>query len=215
MCTRRAMVFFFPLFLWASIAGVCARAQTDSVGSSEIVSFSKITSTTPLPNGIELHDGRLIMQITALRDDVLRIRASSTGALPEDASWAVLAEARTASFTVGQDSNTTVAGFHTQCLRLTVDRATGLLTLYDSTGKVLQQDAEPMLFHGGRFRIAETMPADEHYFGLGDKTGSFDHRDEAFRMWNTDAYGWQESTDPLYKSIPFTSRTALEFRLAF
>ena len=40
-------------------------------------------------------------------------------------------------------------------------------------------------------------------FGLGDKTGAFDRRDEAFQMWNTDAYGWQESTDPLYKSIPF------------
>ena len=47
------------------------------------------------------------------------------------------------------------------------------------------------------------MPADEHYFGLGDKTGAFDHREAAFRLWNTDAYGWQESTDPLYKSIPF------------
>jgi len=30
-----------------------------------------------------------------------------------------------------------------------------------------------------------------------------DHRDLAFTMWNTDAFGWQESTDPLYKSIPF------------
>ncbi len=37
------------------------------------------------------------MQITALRDDVLRIRASGTGVLPEDASWAVLPEARSAS----------------------------------------------------------------------------------------------------------------------
>jgi alpha-glucosidase len=47
------------------------------------------------------------------------------------------------------------------------------------------------------------MPVDEHYFGLGDKTGGLDRRGQAFRMWNTDAYGWQESTDPIYKSIPF------------
>ena len=39
-----------------------------------------------------MHDGRLVMQITALRDDVLRIRASGTGVLPEDASWAVLTD---------------------------------------------------------------------------------------------------------------------------
>src|SRR5207249_2162206 len=30
-----------------------------------------------------------------------------------------------------------------------------------------------------------------------------DHRNQSFSMWNTDAYGWQESTDPLYKTIPF------------
>ena len=47
------------------------------------------------------------------------------------------------------------------------------------------------------------MPEDEHYYGLGDKTGPLDHRNLAFTMWNTDAFGWQESTDPLYKSIPF------------
>jgi alpha-glucosidase len=134
---------------------------------------------------------------------VLRIRASSAGVLPEDASWAVLAEARAASVAVRQDSDAQVAGFHTASLRLTVDRATGLMTLFDADGHALRKDAEPMQFQGDRFRIAEGMPSDEHYFGLGDKTGAFDHREAAFRMWNTDAYGWQESTDPIYKSIPF------------
>jgi alpha-glucosidase len=46
-------------------------------------------------------------------------------------------------------------------------------------------------------------PADEHYFGLGDKAGPLDRRNHAFTDWNTDAFGWQETTDPLYKSIPF------------
>ena len=46
-------------------------------------------------------------------------------------------------------------------------------------------------------------PADEHYFGLGDKPGPLDRRNEAFTDWNTDAFGWQESTDPIYKSIPY------------
>ena len=47
------------------------------------------------------------------------------------------------------------------------------------------------------------MPADEHYFGLGDKTGAFDRRDQAFGSGTPMRIGWQESTDPLYKSIPF------------
>ncbi len=177
-------------------------AQGDPSTSPDTLSFARVTSATPLANGIELRDGSLILRITALRDDVLRIRAGNS-TLPEDASWAVLPEARTASTAVTQDSDATMAAFHTASLRITVNRSTGLLTLLARDGHVLQRDAEPMQFRGKRFRLAKAMPADEHYFGLGDKTGAFDRRDQAFRMWNTDSYGWQESTDPLYKSIPF------------
>ena len=180
-----------------------ARAQPVPNGAGQISSFSQITQATPLDNGIELRDGTLLMQITAMRDDVIRLRASHTGALPEDASWAVLPDARAASVAVVQDSNEKSVGFHTANLGVRIDRANGLLTVLDASGKTIQQDAEPLQFEDDRFRIAKTMPLDEHYFGLGDKTGAFDHRDEAFRMWNTDAYAWQESTDPLYKSIPF------------
>jgi alpha-glucosidase len=186
-----------------AIAAISIGAQPVLDGTGQISSFSRITQATPLANGIELRDGRLLLRITAMRDDVLRLRASRTGTLPEDASWAVLPEARAASVPVVQESDAKSAGFHTASLRIRMDRATGLLTLLDLSGKVLQQDAEPMQFEGDRFRIVKTMPLDEHYFGLGDKTGAFDHRDEAFRMWNTDAYAWQESTDPIYKDIPF------------
>ncbi len=200
---RRVAGSFSFLFLCAVLAGVCAGAQNRPASSTEVASFSSVTSATPLPNGVELHDGGLVMQITALHDDVLRIRASGTGVLPEDASWAVLAAARSASVSVRQDSDARAVGFRTASLHVSVDRGNGLMTVTDAAANVLQQDTKPMLFDGNGFRLAETMPADEHYFGLGDKTGAFDHRAGAFRLWNTDSYGWQESTDPLYKSIPF------------
>ena len=73
----------------------------------------------------------------------------------------------------------------------------------DLAGNILQQDARPLRFDGDAFRICKNMPLDEHYFGLGDKTGPLDRRNEAFSLWNTDAYRFQESTDPIYKSIPY------------
>jgi alpha-glucosidase len=193
----------FLSFLCSTLASVCACTQTRPSGPVEILRFSTVTSTAPLPNGIEIHDGALTMCITALRDDVLRIRASRTAALAEDSSWAVLPEARTAAIAVAQDNNETAVGFHTSSLRVVMNRATGLMTLLDASGSILREDAEPFQFQGDGFHVAEIMPANEHYFGLGDKTGAFDRREEAFRLWNTDAYGWQESTDPIYKSIPF------------
>jgi len=196
---RNTCIFLLSL---AATLGL-VRAQSVPEIPTAAVSFAKVTGVTPLANGIEVRDGLLIMRITALRDDVVRIRASRTGVLPEDASWAVLPEARSAKVAVTQDSDAKVAAFHTASLRVSVDRRTGLLRLLDSDGNVLQQDTEPMQFQGVGFHLAQVMPAEAHYFGLGDKTGAFDHREEAFRMWNTDAYGWQQSTDPIYKSIPF------------
>ena len=60
-----------------------------------------------------------------------------------------------------------------------------------------------MAWNSQRIRIWKKLPPDENYYGLGDKAGPMNHRDHAFLNWNTDAFGWGESTDPLYKTIPF------------
>ena len=75
----------------------------------------------------------------------------------------------------------------------------------DPIGNVISEDqpGHSVAFNGNEFRVWKAMPEDEHYFGLGDKSGPLDHRNLAFTMWNTDQFGWQESTDPLYKDIPF------------
>ena len=152
----------------------------------------------PLPNGIEVSAAGVTVQITALREDVLRVRATHSGALPEDASWAVLPAARTASVKVAPDTN----GFHTAALKVSLD-ASLRLTVSDLSGNVLQQDAEPITWQGPSFRVTKQITATDHFFGLGDKTGPLDRLGQAFSMWNTDHFGFQESTDPIYKSIPF------------
>jgi alpha-glucosidase len=76
------------------------------------------------------------------------------------------------------------------------------MTISDLEGKVVSADAQPIEYHGDRFRIYKEMPENEHYYGLGDKTGPLDRRGLAFALWNTDT-GFQESTDLICKSIPF------------
>ena len=62
------------------------------------------------------------MQITALRDDVLRVRVGPAGQLPEDASWAVLSSSRTANVSVTPESNGAAVGFKTAKLHVTVHK---------------------------------------------------------------------------------------------
>ena len=86
------------------------------------VRLDRVTASRPLPNGIEIRSGAAVMQITALRDDVVRVRVGPSGQLPEDASWAVLPSSRTASANVTPESNGGAIGFKTAKLHVAVHK---------------------------------------------------------------------------------------------
>ena len=199
---RSSFVVLGSLFLAAtSQLAIDAAAQQ----RSGFVRIDRVTSSHPLANGIEIRSGAAIMQITALRDDVIRVRVGPAGQLAEDASWAVLPSSRTASVNAMPESNGTAVGFKTAKLHVAVHKDPFGLAVTDNAGQVILQDlpGRPIEYHGSSFRVYMKSPIDEHYFGLGDKPGPLDRRNEAFSDWNTDAFGWQQSTDPIYKSIPW------------
>jgi len=166
--------------------------------------LGSVLSATALPNGMRIETSAGgVEQIVALRGDVLRIRVSASQKLPEDASWAVAPATRERTAAVVREDSADRVGFRTDLLHVAVRRSDLRLTVSDDGGHIIVQDAAPMRFEGSAFRILETMHANEHYFGLGDKTGPLDRRGHAYTMWNTDAYRYQECSDPLYKSIPF------------
>lgn len=197
---RASLLLVIVFFLNA--APILLFGQSGSADPS-VIQLNHLTSFSALPNGIDLRDGDAHMEIIALRDDVVRIRVSRSREFAEDASWAVLKEARQSRVAVTPDNAPDAVGFQTPVLRVSIDRQTFALTISDHNGSVLQKDARPIEFHGESFRVYRAMPLDEHYFGLGDKTGPLDRRGQSFAMWNTDAYAFQESTDPIYKSIPY------------
>lgn len=54
------------------------------------------------------------------------------------------------------------------------------------------------------FDILKELQGDEHFYGLGDKTGFLDKRGYDYEMWNTDNPDPQvDSFKAMYKSIPF------------
>lgn len=201
------LILFFPFLILGghpTIAFSQVSLSSTVLGATESSGADKASNVT-FPNGIRLSRDRLILQVEALRDDVLRVRESVNGELSEDASWAVPDTVRRQSVQVTQEATGDTVGFHTKSLRVRIERADFRLTVSDLQGNILQEDPAgwPIETHGAAFRVYKTMPMDEHYFGLGDKTGPLDRREQTFRLWNTDRFGFQESTDPIYKSIPF------------
>jgi alpha-glucosidase len=194
------------LFGLVVVATGTARAQTTA--SQSAVRLEAVTGSHTLRDGIELQAGSATVRITALRDDIVRVRIAP-GALPEDASWAVLPGPRGNSVDVEPLAAQSMPdapslGFRTASLDVRVERSPLRVVIRDLAGNVISADAvgRPTRFELGGFTLSKQMPGDEHYFGLGDKTGSFDRRNQAYTLWNTDV-GPQESVDPLYKSIPF------------
>src|SRR5258708_39206893 len=92
-CTRYYRSVLSSLFLFFFFAAILSvQGQSGPIGST--VQLNHLTSFSALPNGIDLRAGDAPMQIVALREDVVRIRLSRSNELAEDASWAVLTEAR-------------------------------------------------------------------------------------------------------------------------
>jgi alpha-glucosidase len=204
--TIRSLV---SLVLLSTLA--CAQAPTtapvQSPASPPATSSSRlrVTSFSAQPHTLTLETTEGALAIAAVSDQVLRVRSAPGGTFGNDFSWAVVpgANAPKGTLTVKDDGKAIVAS--TSAVRVRVEKDPLRLVFLDAAGDVLSEDApgRTMALRGGGFRVEKTMPDDEHYYGLGDKAGPLDRRDLAFTNWNTDAYAWQESTDPLYKTIPF------------
>jgi alpha-glucosidase len=125
--------------------------------------------------------------------------------LPEDASWAVSPEMRGRSIRVSTSQVGAGVEFHTAALSVRIERSPLRIVVSDFQGHVISADTATQAIEvmGSGFMLRKALAQKEHIFGLGDKTGPLDRRGQAFTLWNNDSYRFQESTDPIYKSIPF------------
>ena len=160
-------------------------------------------SAKPVDRFLIDHNG-IHMEISAPRADIIRIRAGKD-TLPEDASWAVAGDVRQKLVPLEASETGGEVTLSTAALTIHIDPQTLAITVTDIKGRVILADAKgtPVAFENGGFRLRKAMPEDAHYFGLGDKIGPLDRRNQAFTLWDTDSFGFADTTDPIYKAIPF------------
>ena len=93
----------------------------------------------------------------------------------------------------------------TDKLRIRIDKDPLRLRIFDKYQKLLFSDCadKGRICEGTRKVEYKTLRRDEHFFGLGEKTGKLDRRGEQYKMWNSDKPCYSTVEDPLYKSIPF------------
>jgi alpha-glucosidase len=165
--------------------------------------LGKVQRVEKLADGIELTAGSAKVRISSFRDGVIRVRLAPEGTFAKDFSWAIIEAAAPGAVQVddGKSDVTMTAGNVT----VIVNKDPLLISFADAKGNIVLADepGRPMASDGMRIRTWKKLPLDEDFYGLGDKTGPLDRRGRSFTLWNSDTFGFQESTDPIYKSIPF------------
>src|SRR6267143_269796 len=109
-CTRYYRSVLSSLFLFLLFGATLSLQGQSGFADSPTVQLNHLTSFSALPNGIDLRAGDARMQIVALREDVVRIRVSRSNGFAEDASWAVLKEARESGVAVTPTDNREAVG---------------------------------------------------------------------------------------------------------
>jgi alpha-glucosidase len=156
-----------------------------------------------LKDGMELTAGPAKVRITAVREGVVRVRVAPNGKFPEDFSWAVSQSPDPPAVLI--ENRATETRMTAGDIKVVVNAAPLLISFTNAAGVPILEDQPslPMAWDGENIHVWKRMPLDENYYGLGDKAGHMNRRNRSFTMWNTDEFGWQESSDPLYKDIPF------------
>ena len=195
---RRLALFAFTLVLSVALP---ARAQWASLGDMPRPQRSGNTLTFKNAQGI--------VAVTVVSAEIVRVRFVPGPTLGRDHSYAVVPhkfDDAGASFNVG-DRQATI---QTKALKVTIGYRPFRVGFADASGTSLDEDDPAMgiAFSGRTSRVYKRLRDDEQIYGLGEKSGRLNKRGRflggtAYVMWNTDSYGYDYGTDPIYASFPF------------
>ena len=151
----------------------------------------------------------VLLQVTVIRDSVLRFRYSPSGSFPKDFSYAI-SEDRVRGYNhLEYSEEKTRFVIKTAKLVLHIEKKDLKKTIYSTDGKLINQDEagyhwEYSYEHGSDIvKMSKAEPKMESYYGLGDKPMHFNLKGRRVQNWVTDEYAFGKDRDPLYKAIPF------------
>ena len=198
MTMRRRSV----LLLLVVTLALSARAQWTVVGD--------MPQPARQGNALRFENAQAVAVVTALSPEVMRIRITPAGKEGRDHSYAVITRDLGnpgATFSV-EDAQSVIT---TSALRVAIQHAPFRVTFATRGGQTLDEDdpQRAIVFSPtGASRISKRLSDDTQIFGLGEKNGPLNKRGwqmggYSFTMWNSDTFGYDSSTDPIYVSVPF------------
>lgn len=157
-------------------------------------------------NAVFLFESGAKMSLQFLNSKNIKFWFSPSGTFERhNESFAVVNENFDPAFTI--DLNESAANYEifTADLRVIVTKSPFKIQIFNKYQKLILGDIDEgsYVVNGTEITTNKVLRNDEHFFGLGEKTGPLDRRGHSYTMWNSDIPCYSENEDPLYKSIPF------------
>jgi len=152
----------------------------------------------------------VVLQLTILRDSILRFRYATSTNFDADFSYAIDKNATRGYNYLSTDENKEHYIITTSKLICHIHKADLRVAIYDAKDNTLISEDE-LGFHweesyeygGDIVKMSKIAQDGESFYGLGDKPVHSNLRGKRFENWATDSYAFGKNTDPIYKTIPF------------
>ena len=154
-------------------------------------------------------DNHIILELTVLRDSMLRFRYATRRKFEDDFSYAI-SEERNSGY--NHLEVTDEADFYivtTDELVCKIEKASLQTKIYNKDGELINEDElgfhyeENYQFGGNIVKMSKKTQLKEAFYALGDKPMQANLRGKRVENWVTDQYAFGKDQDPIYKSVPF------------
>lgn len=171
------------------------------LNSQQIISPGKILRWEKSNFGITGQTDNAYFNISFYSPSIAKITLSRIPEF-EDFSYAVISTPQATEFSVAEsDLSISIA---TEALKITLDKNKWKVKFFNKKNEVINEDDElGTLWIGEQVTTYKTLQNNEKFIGLGEKTGPLNRRGHGYVNWNTDSYGYNAASDPLYCSTPF------------
>ncbi|MCU0359021.1 MAG: glycoside hydrolase family 31 protein [Cyclobacteriaceae bacterium] len=120
----------------------------------------------------------------------------------EDFSYSIIGQTTETDFSVSDEAE--YLALSTDQLRVLIRKNPLRITFMTPSGEVINEDdALGTSWIGDQVTTYKKLQDGERFIGLGEKTGPLDRKGHGYVNWNTDAYAYNNTTDPMYCSMPF------------
>ncbi|MET6991104.1 glycoside hydrolase family 31 protein [Sediminicola arcticus] len=151
----------------------------------------------------------VILEITILRDSVVRFRYATENIFEPDFSYAISEDASTGYNELEIEETPTEYLIRTAKLKILVDKQTLRTQISDLEGNIINEDElgfhweENYQYGGNTVKMSKITQSSESFYGLGDKATHSNLKGKRVTNWAMDQYAFAKDQDPLYKAIPF------------